>query len=75
MKFVDDRIPNMTPFKEIKRGEVFLIEDGEEPYMKIHEIKNEKDEYCNAVNLANGLLDFFTNDEGIIKCNAFLKIY
>lgn len=73
MKFTDDRIPNMKTFEEVKLGEVFLIKGV--PHMKIYEFKHEEGDYFNVVDLSNGFLDFLTDDEEVVGCDAVLKIY
>ena len=78
MKIVYEKNPTFT-FSEVSIGEVFFAEDvleyGESPYMRISDVKDIDNDYYNAVDLQDGKLVYFNDDESIILCNATLKIY
>lgn len=79
MRIVDERKPTTTEFKDINVSQVFYVEYEEEygdnPYMRIFEIKDMDDDYYNAVNLQDGRLVYLNDNEPIILCSATLKIY
>lgn len=79
MRIIDERKPTTFNFSEVRIGEVFFtadaVEYGENPYMRISEIRDMDEEYFNVVDLIAGELVYFNSDEPIIKCNAVLKIY
>ena len=79
MRIVDERKPTTIEFKEVCTGQVFFVEDeqeyGDNPYMKIYEIKDEDNDYYNAVDLQDGALVYLNDNEPIILCSATLKIY
>lgn len=60
-------------FGDIKSGTVFS--QGTDYYMKGQDLENDSEE-LNAINLSNGLLDFFEPDEDIYPCdNAEIVVY
>jgi hypothetical protein len=78
MKIVYEHKPTFK-FSEVSIGEVFFAEDmeeyGESPYMRISDVKDIDNDYYNVVDLQDGKLVYFNDDELIILCNATLKIY
>ena len=78
MKIVYEEKPTFK-FSEVSIGEIFFAEDmeeyGEIPYMRISDLKDIDDDYYNVVDLQDGKLVYFNDNEPIILCNATLKIY
>ena len=78
MKIVYEEKPTFK-FSEVSIGEIFFAEDmeeyGESPYMRISDVKDIDDDYYNVVDLQDGKLVYFNDNEPIILCNATLKIY
>ena len=79
MKIVDERKSTTKEFKEVNIGQVFFVEDeqeyGENPYMRIFEMRDNDEDYFNAVDLGDGRLVYLNDNEPIILCSATLKIY
>ena len=78
MKIVYEEKPTFK-LSEVSIGEIFFAEDmeeyGESPYMRISDVKDIDDDYYNVVDLQDGKLVYFNDNEPIILCNATLKIY
>ena len=79
MRICDERKPKIDLFKEVNIGQVFYVEDtneyGNNPFMRVFEIKSIDDDYFNAVDLQYGNLVYINDNEIIIFCNANLQIY
>jgi hypothetical protein len=65
----DNRRAMYEFFGDLKVGDVFCEEEGDNYFMKIEEY----DDY-NAIDLGRALVVRFNNDEGVIKVNATLTI-
>ena len=79
MRICDERKPKIDLFKEVNIGQVFYVEDtneyGNNPFMRVFEIKSIYYDYFNAVDLQYGNLVYINDNEIIIFCNANLQIY
>ena len=72
MKVIDERKTGIN-FEEVNVGQVFC--DDINPYMKIFGVRDDRSgDFYNAVDLQDGDLVYFADDERVIFCNATLNI-
>ena len=77
MKYIDERKPTAIDFEKINVAQVFFAEDfdyGANPYMRIFKIVDEDGDWYNAVDLFDGTMTYFNDNEQVIKCEACLTI-
>lgn len=71
--------PQQKNLKKLILVKYFFVEDeqeyGENPYMRIFEMRDIDEDYFNAVDLGDGRLVYLNDNEPIILCSATLKIY
>lgn len=74
MTISDYRTNPTIRFGAIKVGEVFFSPETERFYMRIHTVYSDDEERYDAVDLSDGYLVCFDEDEGVEKVKANITI-
>ena len=74
MTITDNRKNPTTDFENIKIGEVFFSPETERFYVRIHTVYSDNEERCDAVDLSDGYLVCFDEDERVEKVKANMVI-
>jgi hypothetical protein len=72
MKITDERKENMKAYGVLHRGDLFV--HNRNVYIKIYDVNDEEEDTFNAVNLENGDLIYFANEDVVELHDAELII-
>ena len=74
MTITDNRKNPVTKFNNIKEGEVFFSPETNRFYIRVQTVLSDDEEQYDAVDLSDGYLVYFDEDERVEKVKANITI-